>query len=222
MPDTPMKPSSFVHPSALSTQSPAVASSSPIGRTPTVSLDASNSHGLDSSPTAMDTGSPVGSGGILNAQQTAALALTTDESLNEAREALSPLGIGKKPFQRGASPLSIQSQSPLSIHSGVVEGGEVSPTVHASTTEPRTSVPTTKSSLGRVRPALFRRRSSGQISNEGSFISQPYRSGSSSSSNRSALTIGETEPMTPTRATSGKFGEGEYSILPVQFDTFDS
>ncbi|GAA5952991.1 hypothetical protein JCM3765_003026 [Sporobolomyces pararoseus] len=210
MPDTPMKPSSFVHPSALSNQTPAVVSSSPTNKTPTVSLDISASSGPDTSPTAMETGSPIGSGGILNAQQTAALSLTAaEDASNEARESLSPLANGRKPFQRGASPLSIQSQSPLSIHSGGVESGELSPTVHASnTTGPRTSLSSAKSSLGRVRPALFRRRSSGQLSNEGSFLSTTFRSGSSSSSNRSALTIGETEPMTPTRASTGKIGEG--------------
>ncbi|GAA6005987.1 hypothetical protein JCM11491_004081 [Sporobolomyces phaffii] len=204
MPDTPMKPSAFVHPSTTSTQSPSVSANL---KTPTVSLHESSSSGPDTSPNAMDTGSPIGSAGVLTAQQTAALALTVDDDA-EARESLSPLGSGKKPFHRSASPLSIQSQSPLSINSGRIESGEVSPTVNASNTGPRTSAVSTKSGLSRVRPALFRRRSSGQLSNEGNFLSRPYRSGSSSSSNHSALTIGETEPMTPTRTSSGKLWEG--------------
>lgn len=205
MPDTPMKPSAFVHASsALANQSPSVVSVIPGTQTPTVSIDTSASSGPDTSPTAMETGSPIGAAGILNAHQTAALALTLDDdSSSEARESISPLGTGKKPFHRGASPLS--------INSGGAEAGELSPTVHASGSAPRSSTSTTRSSSGRVRPALFRRRSSGQLSNEGSYLSKPYRSGSSSSSSHSVLTIGETEPMTPTRVNSGKGLEGVFS-----------
>ncbi|GAA5897868.1 uncharacterized protein JCM6883_000846 [Sporobolomyces salmoneus] len=194
MPDTPMKPSAFVHPSTLAKQS----ATPQVAQTPTVSIDVSASSGPDTSPTAMDTGSPIGSGGVLSAQQTAKLALTIDdESSTEARESISPLGTGKKSFNRGASPLSIDSKC--------IASGELSPSVHASGTGPRK---TTRNSQGRVRPALFRRRSSGQLSNEGSFLSKPYRSGTSSSSSHSVLTIGDTEPMTPTRMNSGKTLEG--------------
>ncbi|GAA5936535.1 uncharacterized protein JCM15063_001914 [Sporobolomyces koalae] len=201
MPDTPMKKSAFVH---GSTESPAIKPGGSGASTPTVAIDRSPGE-MDSSPSAMDGGSPIGSAGILTAQQTAALSLTVnDDSGNEARESLSPLDSAKKPFNRSVSPLSTNSQSPLSLSSGQAESGELSPTVHASHTGPRISM-TTKSGLGRVRPALFRRRSSGQLSNEGSFLSRPYRSGgSSSSSSRSVLTIGEPEPMTPTRTNGGK------------------
>ncbi|GAA6063072.1 hypothetical protein JCM10212_003130 [Sporobolomyces blumeae] len=211
MPDTPVKRSSFVHPSTTLVQSPAVHVVSSAIKTPTVSLEIA-SNDTDGSPPANDLGSPVGSAGILTAQQTAALALTVDDdSANEAREALSPLGSAKKPFQRSASPLSIESPasstSAKSANGGRVESGDVSPTVHASKTSTRT-LPATKSSLGRVRPVLFRRRSSGQLSNEGSFLGLQYRSGSSSSSGRSTLTIGEAEPMTPTRSAGGRYWEG--------------
>lgn len=209
MPDTPMKRTAFVHPS---THSPSVQSSSALHQTPSLSLEASSSSEPGTSPSAMECGSPIGSAGILTAQQTAALSLTIDDdTTNEARESLSPLGSAKKPFNRSVSPLSIQSQSPSAISPGNaarIESGELSPTVHASNTGTRTSI-STKSGLGRVRPALFRRRSSGQLSNEGSFIGRQFQSGSSSSSNQSALTIGEAEPMTPTRTSGGKYWEGK-------------
>ncbi|GAA5880596.1 hypothetical protein JCM16303_005445 [Sporobolomyces ruberrimus] len=209
MPDTPMKRSAFVHSSSNPSQTPTIPSHGSTLKTPTVSLDDSASSPIDNaSPSAMDTGSPIGSAGILTAQQTAALALAVDDdSSNAARETLSPLGSAKKAFHNSASPLSLHSRSPLSIHTDRINSGDLSPTVHASNAGPRTSV-ANKGSLTRARPALFRRRSSGQLSNEGSFLSRPYRSGSSSSSNRSALTIGETEPMTPTRTSSGKIWEG--------------
>ncbi|BGP48763.1 mitosis inhibitor protein kinase swe1 [Rhodotorula kratochvilovae] len=230
MPDTPVKRSAFVLGQAGSA-APAGRSSLGAVTTPglVVHCTPSASDEGHGSPTtdAMDAGSPIGASGPLSTQQAAALTLVTsgaaltagDDLLSESREALSPLGSAKKPFQRSISPLSGRSiASPASSLDGSAPGrraeaGDLSPTVHASKSAGGarigSSSSSVRSSLGRVRPALFRRRSSGQLSSEGSFFGIQYRSGSSSSGKSSAsATIAEGEPMTPTRSVGGRYWEG--------------
>ncbi|BGP25181.1 Fungal Wee1 protein [Rhodotorula toruloides] len=222
MPDTPVKKSAFVH-----GQSSAVgAGRSSLGcasvATPGVVVEeASSSDGCQPSPTtaAMNAGSPVGHNSSLSSNQAA---LTLDE-MSESQESISPLGSAKKHFQRSASPLSRGSVSPSSSSteaSGAsgsaskmrdgFHSGDMSPSVHASKSATRFGSASMRNSLGRARPALFRRRSSGQLSSEGSFFGIQYRSGSSSSSGKSTAmdAIAEGEPMTPTRNVGEKYWEG--------------
>lgn len=140
----------------------------------------------------------------------------------EGRGSLSPLASGiVDGVPRSQSPLSRSSVSPSSSSTGgstidlrpparvSAQAGDVSPTVHAFKAGSRFSSASVRNSLGRVRPALFRRRSSGQLSGEGSFLGAQYRSGGSSSGKSSATnTIAEGEPMTPTRSGNTKYWEG--------------
>lgn len=96
---------------------------------------------------------------------------------------------------------TVSSISPCSGRSGgsVATLVEISPT-HAARSSTRLS------SRGGTwkRPALFRRRSGGQLSTGGSFLG---RSGSSSGSNASFATA-EAEPMTPTRSVGSAWSDG--------------
>ncbi|BGP00036.1 Mitosis inhibitor protein kinase SWE1 [Rhodotorula toruloides] len=222
MPDTPVKRSAFVHGQSSAVGAGRSSLGSASVATPGVVVeDASSSDGCQPSPTtaAMDAGSPVGHSGSLTSNQAS---LTLDE-MSESQESISPLGSAKKHFQRSASPLSRGSVSPSSSSteaSGAsgsaskmrtgFDSGDMSPTVHASKSASRFVSASMRNSLGRVRPALFRRRSSGQLSSEGSFCGIQYRSGSSSSSGKSTATnaICEGEPMTPTRSVGEKYWEG--------------
>ncbi|GAA6052183.1 hypothetical protein JCM3770_000784 [Rhodotorula araucariae] len=230
MPDTPVKRSAFVL-GQVGTVAPTGRSSLASVTTPglVVHSTPSTSDEEHCSPTtdAMDAGSPIGASGPLSLQQAAALTLVTsgtasiagNDVLSESRETLSPLGSAKKPFQRSISPLSGRSiASSTSSSDGTTTGrraeaGDMSPTVHASKNggggRLGSASSSVRSSLGRVRPALFRRRSSGQLSSEGSFFGIQYRSGSSSSGRSSAsVAIAEGEPMTPTRSVGGRYWEG--------------
>ncbi|GAA5885725.1 hypothetical protein JCM5296_000126 [Sporobolomyces johnsonii] len=207
MPDTPVKKSAFVHPTAVAnSETPAHAAIASVV-TPGVVVDQPSSDS-DPSPSATNNGSPVGASGVLSSKKVVSLSLTADDDSAESRESISPLGSAKKPFQRSISPLSGRSlasaSSQDSAKSARIESGELSPTMHASKGSARSS--TGRSGLGRVRPALFRRRSSGQLSSEGSFLGLHYSG--SSSSGASAMTIGEAEPMTPTRSVGGRYWEG--------------
>lgn len=87
--------------------------------------------------------------------------------------------------------------------------GDMSPSVHASRGSTRVST----GRPSRMRPVLFRRRSSGQLSSEGSFLgSYTGRSGSSSGSSSGATLTLEGEPMTPTRSSGTKW-EGKQSMV---------
>ncbi|GAA5987874.1 hypothetical protein JCM10908_007252 [Rhodotorula pacifica] len=222
MPDTPVKRSAFQAGVTASTSRPSLTCSVV---TPVLKVEnAPSSEGIQDSPTtnAISSGSPVGAGGILSEKQTAALSLTADlDERREGRESLSPLATNATDgAPRSQSPLARSSVSPSSSSttgtldlrpptSVPVSTGDVSPSVHAFKTGSRFSSASMRSSLGRVRPALFRRRSSGQLSGEGSFLGTQYRSGGSSSGKSSAAnTIAEGEPMTPTRSGSGKYWEG--------------
>ncbi|GAA6008814.1 hypothetical protein JCM10207_001733 [Rhodosporidiobolus poonsookiae] len=236
MPDTPVKKSAFVH-ASTSTAAPATslvpAGSATPAINPILVQPQSSPDDAQASPTttAMDTGSPIGASGHLSSKHAAALSLAPDVDGAEAKEALSPLGHGKKPFSRSISPLSRHSTSTASptgsisalegvsafSHRTGVSSGELSPSVLASRgSTTRSSLPgygsssgSMRSSLGRVRPMLFRRRSSGQLSNESGFLGgMQFRSGSSSSGGSATGTIAEVEPMTPTRSVGGRYWEG--------------
>ncbi|GAA6032450.1 hypothetical protein JCM8097_008181 [Rhodosporidiobolus ruineniae] len=235
MPDTPVKRSAFVHAASTSTAAAGPANSlvSTGSATPAIIAVAPLPHQLDTSPeasqaspttAAMDAGSPIGSSGPLSSKQAAALDLLRSANKPSA-EALSPTGAGFKPAGRSVSPLSGRSitASPTQVpgsasssatshaggslgrvrRSGDGEAGDLSPSVHASKMGGRPLG--ARGSLGRVRPAMFRRRSSGQLSNESGSFGQ-LRSGSSSSG-RSVAGM-ETEPMTPTRSGGGRYWEG--------------
>lgn len=224
MPDTPVKRSAFQAGVSASTSRPSLACSV---ATPVLKVEnAPSSEGVQDSPTAnaFGSGSPVGAGGVLSEKQTAALSLTAelDERAGESRGSLSPLGTGGVDgVPRSQSPLSRSSVSPSSSSTaGTLDlrpparvlgaSGDVSPTVHAFKSGSRFSSASMRNSLGRVRPALFRRRSSGQLSGEGSYLGAQYRSGGSSSGKSSATnTIAEGEPMTPTRSGNAKYWEGK-------------
>ncbi|GJN91015.1 hypothetical protein Rhopal_004029-T1 [Rhodotorula paludigena] len=229
MPDTPVKRSAFQAAAAAGAAMPAGRSSLGTVSTPGVVVQDTNDspEGADSPTThALDAGSPIGACGALSTQQAAALTLidTRDDLLlSEARESISPLGSSKKPFLRSISPLSGRSVSsdgtiaqPGSA-GGAASSGDMSPTVHASKSASSrfsSASSSVRSSLGRVRPAMFRRRSSGQLSSEGGFFggggpAAQYRSGSSSSGKSSVSgTVAEGEPMTPTRSVGGRYWEG--------------
>ncbi|GAA5876049.1 hypothetical protein JCM3774_004488 [Rhodotorula dairenensis] len=221
MPDTPVKRSAFQAGVSASSSRPSLA-------TPVLQVEtAPSSEGVQDSPTAnasFGSGSPVGTGGVLSEKQTAALSLTADmdeRAAGDGRGSLSPLGTsGVDGAARSQSPLSRSSVSPSSSSTTgtldlrpparlPVTSGDVSPTVHAFKSGARFSSASMRNTLGRVRPALFRRRSSGQLSGEGSFLGAQYRSGGSSSGKSSAAnTIAEGEPMTPTRSGNAKYWEG--------------
>lgn len=223
MPDTPVKRSAFQAGVTASSSRPSLACSV---ATPILKVqDAPSSESIQDSPTAnaIGSGSPVGAGGVLSEKQTAALSLTADmDERGEGRGSLSPLASGiVDGVPRSQSPLSRSSVSPSSSSTGgstidlrpparvSAQAGDVSPTVHAFKAGSRFSSASVRNSLGRVRPALFRRRSSGQLSGEGSFLGAQYRSGGSSSGKSSATnTIAEGEPMTPTRSGNTKYWEG--------------
>ncbi|GAA5851080.1 hypothetical protein JCM9279_000313, partial [Rhodotorula babjevae] len=233
MPDTPVKRSAFV----LGQSGPvggAAGRSSLAPATPGLvvqSAFSSSDEGHDSPSTdAIYTGSPIGPCGTLSTQQTAALALvghslagTPDgDEQRESRESLSPLASAKKPFHRSVSPLSGRSVESSASSDGTAApggrradlAGDQSPSMHAAKSGGgagrfSSASSSVRSSLGRVRPAMFRRRSSGQLSSEGSFFGIQYRSGGSSSGKSSAsATIAEGEPMTPTRSVGGRYWEG--------------
>lgn len=215
MPDTPVKKSAFVHGQSSTAAGAGRSSRGSVSvATPGVVVQdaSSSSDGCQPSPTTCH-------GGPLASNQDT---LTLDE-MSESQEFISPLGSAKKHFLRSASPLSRGSVSPASSStetSGAsgsaskarngFDSGDMSPTVHASKSASRFGSAAMRSSLGKVRPALFRRRSSGQLSSEGSFFGIQYRSGSSSSSGKSSATnaAGEGEPMTPTRTVGEKYWEG--------------
>lgn len=223
MPDTPVKRSAFQAGVTASSSRPSLACSV---ATPILKVeDAPSSESIQDSPTAnaIGSGSPVGAGGVLSEKQTAALSLTADlDERGEGRGSLSPLASGiVDGVPRSQSPLSRSSVSPSSSSTGgstidlrpparvSAQAGDVSPTVHAFKAGSRFSSASVRNSLGRVRPALFRRRSSGQLSGEGSFLGAQHRSGGSSSGKSSATnTIAEGEPMTPTRSGNTKYWEG--------------
>ncbi|GAA5851759.1 hypothetical protein JCM8547_001198 [Rhodosporidiobolus lusitaniae] len=236
MPDTPVKKSAFVHAATTtaSTAKPLV----PAG-TATLAPVASSAAGpaqhpsSDDSPTAnaMDTGSPIGASGSLSSKQVATLSLAPGNGTNDdttTMESLSPLGYARnKPFNRSplsgrcASPSDIPGSSsssvngekggPSSNRSGV-ESGDLSPSAHVSRSGAAGRLSGVRNSLSRVRPAMFRRRSSGQLSNESGFYgnSLTQRSGSSTSSSGKSGRgmLDEAEPMTPTRSVSGRYWEG--------------
>ncbi|GAA5963683.1 hypothetical protein JCM21900_001977 [Sporobolomyces salmonicolor] len=207
MPDTPVKKSAFVHPTAAANSDTPAHSAIAAVVTPGVIIEQPSSDS-DPSPSAANNGSPVGGSGVLSSKKVVSLSLAADDDSAESRESISPLGSANKPFQRSISPLSGRSlasaSSQGSAKSTRTELGELSPTMHASKGTARSS--TGRSGLGRVRPALFRRRSSGQLSSEGSFLGLHYSG--SSSSGASVMTIGEAEPMTPTRSVGGRYWEG--------------
>lgn len=117
-----------------------------------------------------------------------------------ARKSISPRG-SSEGLGGVASPCSGRSpmRSPAESENGQ-QGGDVSPTVHASRSG-------SKSVAGSAwkRPAMFRRRSSGQLSMEAGFLGG-LRSGSSEGSTTTSLAV-DGEPMTPTRSV-GRWGEG--------------
>ncbi|KAK4054257.1 mitosis inhibitor protein kinase swe1 [Microbotryomycetes sp. JL201] len=103
------------------------------------------------------------------------------------------------------------SHSPLGADVG--PRGDISPSIHASRTTSNGKVTSSLKAL-RIKPSLFRRRSSGQLSAEATHLGM--RSGSSSSSGGTIMR--ETEPMTPTRTTGQKWGDGRAQLLdtPVE------
>lgn len=229
MPDTPVKRSAFVHGQSGPAAGPA-GRSSLAPATPGLVVQStfgSSDEGHDSpAADALDTGSPIGPCGALSTQQTVALTLVTTVGVeaSEARESLSPLASAKKPFNHSVSPLSGRSVESSASSDGTAAAGcrveqacDQSPSMHASKSGGgggssgrfSSASSSVRSSLGRVRPAMFRRRSSGQLSSEGSFFGIQYRSGGSSSGKSSAsATIAEGEPMTPTRSVGGRYWEG--------------
>ncbi|GAA5837877.1 hypothetical protein JCM11251_004686 [Rhodosporidiobolus azoricus] len=229
MPDTPVKKSAFVaaaeaHASSAATATPAITASAPLDH-----LKTSPESDAQASPTmaAMDTGSPIGASGILSSRQAAAFALVKGGDASDSTRELSPLGPGAgKPSIRTVSPLSGKttvveapgsgSSSTSASHHGhhhraAIESGELSPSVLASRGSTRMSS-STRNSLTRVKPAMFRRRSSGQLSNESGFAGVGRSGGSSSSGGSNGARHGaglmDTEPMTPTRSVGGRYWEG--------------
>jgi len=243
MPDTPVKRSAFVLGQSGSV-GVAAGRSSLTPATPGLVVQSafgSSDEGHDSPSTdAIYTGSPIGPCGTLSTQQTAALALVghhsastpggADDEQRESRESLSPLASAKKPFHRSVSPLSGRSVESSASSDGTAApggrraepAGDQSPSMHAAKSGGAgggrfsSASSSVRNSLGRVRPAMFRRRSSGQLSSEGSFFGIQYRSGGSSSGKSSAsATIAEGEPMTPTRSVGGRYWEGASSSLSL-------
>ncbi|KAM0789439.1 hypothetical protein ACM66B_000262 [Microbotryomycetes sp. NB124-2] len=105
------------------------------------------------------------------------------------------------------------SHSPLGADVG--PRGDISPSIHASRTIALSNGKVTNSLKAlRIKPTLFRRRSSGQLSAEATHLG--LRSGSSSSSGGTIMR--EVEPMTPTRTTGQKWGDGRAQLLdtPVE------
>lgn len=206
MPDTPVKRSSFIHPTVSTLSADTLL---PIS-TSVPSLVQGSPEDSQSSPstTAMDTGSPIGASGALSSKQVTTLSLTRTGT--DSTESLSPVASTSRPFHR--SPLSGRSppsnDSPpdgtdkgASRRSGV-ESGDLSPSAHAS----RSTTRPPGSGRSSSRPLMFRRRSSGQMRGEsGPF--NPHGSGSSSSGSVTGAT-GEAEPMTPTRSVGGRYWEG--------------
>ncbi|GAA5981654.1 hypothetical protein JCM11641_003934 [Rhodosporidiobolus odoratus] len=219
MPDTPVKRLSFIHPSTSTAANPLIPSALAATPITTISapLDQTSPDEGEDSPSAAHataTGSPIGAMGPLSTKK--ALALNLAKGLAGGEEdTLSLLNSTRKPV-RSVSPLSGRSgsfvdspdkhaSSSVSGRSGI-ESGDLSPSAHASRGSSRGSG--IKSSLTRVRPAMFRRRSSGQLSNESGFLQLQHRSGSSSSGGSVTGTIAEGEPMTPTRSVGGRYWEG--------------
>ncbi|BGP16791.1 hypothetical protein JCM10213_002185 [Rhodosporidiobolus nylandii] len=222
MPDTPVKRSAFVHPSTGQpppTGTPAVAGGQQHSQAHSSPEDAQASP--SAAGIAKDIGSPFGASGPLSSKKALALNLarglgaTSAAGASAEDDTISPLGgNAHKSLQRSISPLSRHSTasngspsaaSVAGSHRSGIESGELSPSVRGSSRGSGM-----RSSLSRVRPAMFRRRSSGQLSNESGFLGGwQHRSGSSSSSGGSAAgTIAEVEPMTPTRSVGGRFWEG--------------
>lgn len=223
MPDTPVKRSAFQAGAGLNSSArPPLAV-----ETPTVKIEnVPSSEGIQESPTAaaLASGSPVGAGGVLSEKQTAALSLANEgEEPRARRGSLSPLAEGagaagahcQSPLGRSSvSPSSSSTAGTGDMHPPMLRAAapscDVSPSLHAFKSGSRFGSASMRSGLGRVRPALFRRRSSGQLSAEGGFHSSNLRSGGSSSGKSSATgTIGEGEPMTPTRSVGGRHWEGK-------------
>lgn len=146
----------------------------------------------------------------------------------QSKKSLSPLGGG-----RSSSCSSSRSSSTMGSASKLSDGvitvspqdsplgsvaedhhrqtGDVSPTVHASRGSTRAS---TTGRPARIRPTMFRRRSSGQLSTEGSFLGvMPGKSGSSSGSSAGTMMMVEGEPMTPTRSSGGRWWDGEFCLI---------
>lgn len=127
-------------------------------------------------------------------------------------KSISPLHTGSSEGLGGlASPCSGRSpvRSPAESENGQ-QGGDVSPTVHASRSGSKGLMCSGSTKGGTwKRSAMFRRRSSGQLATEGGILGQ-FRSGSSSGSNTTSLAV-EGEPMTPTRSV-GRWGEGEFLL----------
>lgn len=120
-----------------------------------------------------------------------------------------------------ASPDSASSSQPGSStrsRGSSFAAGDVSPTVHASRSETRSTTTTTGFGGVRKRP-LFRRRSSGQLSScEGGLLGVKGLIGASGSSESSSgSTVLEMEPMTPTKSVGANWSEGTFLPPPSSF-----
>ncbi|KAK4054620.1 mitosis inhibitor protein kinase swe1 [Microbotryomycetes sp. JL221] len=107
------------------------------------------------------------------------------------------------------------SHSPLGANVG--PRGDISPSIHASRTTAIVNASGSKPSIKslKIKPTLFRRRSSGQLSSEASHLG--LKSGGSSSSGSGTIVL-EGEPMTPTRTNGNRWYEAGTQLLDTPIE----